>query len=60
MGRLTPEVTSIMRRALVEILEKSNAPTARITIELGIFGPCKEITRHAKGRERELKHFLDE
>jgi hypothetical protein len=58
MGRVTPEVTSIMRRALVEILEESGAPTARITIELGVFGPCREITRHAKGRERELKQFV--
>jgi hypothetical protein len=53
-GRITPEVTSIMRRTLVEILEKSNAPTARLTVELGVFGPCKELTRNAKGRAREL------
>ena len=53
-GRFTPEVTSIMRRTLVEILEKSNAPTARLTVELGVFGPYKELTRNAKGRAREL------
>jgi hypothetical protein len=36
----------IMKQALRELLENSNACTARLTLELGVFGSTTEVTRN--------------
>jgi len=41
-----PTVKGIMEQALAQILAKSNAPTATLTLELGVFGSTTELTRN--------------
>ena len=44
--KATPTARRIMRQALVRILENSDAPTATLTLELGVFGSTTEVTRN--------------
>jgi len=43
---LAKTIRQVMNQALREILKNSNAPTATLTLELGVFGSTTEITRN--------------